>query len=74
MLRRYAGTPAEPYLRTLEAARYGGADVAPTPAMRAALRRELTLGLGPAARFGVWRAMPPARPHSRVRPTYPDGR
>jgi hypothetical protein len=75
MLRRYRGTPAEPYLRTLEAARFGGADAAPTPEMRAAMRRELTLGLGPGARFGAWRAIPPvvAR-HSRARSTYPDPR
>jgi hypothetical protein len=75
MLRRYANTPAEPYLRTLEAARYGGADVAPTAAMRSAMRRELTLGLGPSARLGAWRAIPPApmRP-SRPRSSYPDRR
>jgi hypothetical protein len=72
MLRRYGGTPAEAYLRTLEAARYGGSDVAPTPAMRAALRRELMLGLGPSARIGAWRAMPPVRPHGRARSSYPD--
>ena len=72
MLRRYRGTPAEPYLRTLQAARFAGADTAPTPAMRAALRRELALGLGPAARLGAWRAIPPvvAR-RSRSRSTYP---
>jgi transglutaminase-like putative cysteine protease len=74
MLRRFRDTPAEPYLRTLEAARFGGADVAPTRAMRAALRRELTLGLGPVARLGAWRAMPPfaLRHASRAGNTYPD--
>ena len=75
MLRRYRGTPAEPYLRTLEAARFAGADAVPTPAMRSALRRELSLGLGPWARFGAWRAIPPALVRaSRPRSTYPDGR
>jgi transglutaminase-like putative cysteine protease len=75
MQRRYRGTPAEPYLRTLEAARFAGSDVAPTPAMRSAMRRELVLGLGPAARFGAWRAIPPALIRtSRPRSTYPDGR
>ena len=59
MQRRYRGTPAEPYLRALEAARFGGSDVTPTPAMRSAMRRELVLGLGPAARLGAWRAIPP---------------
>jgi hypothetical protein len=75
MLRRYEGTPAEPYLRTLQDARYGGLDCTPTPKMRSALRRELTLGLGPAARLGAWRAIPPAigRP-SRTRSPYPDRR
>ena len=72
MLRRYEGTPAEPYLRTLQAARYGGQDCAPTPKMRSALRRELTLGLGPAARLGAWRAIPPAiRRPSRNGASYP---
>jgi transglutaminase-like putative cysteine protease len=73
MLRRFRNTPAEPYLRVLQQARYGGADVAPTPAMRAALRKELTLGLGPAARLGAWRAIPPMAPRpSRPRTAYPD--
>ena len=41
--------------------------------MRSALRRELVLGLGPAARFGAWRAIPPVRIRtSRPRSTYPD--
>jgi hypothetical protein len=72
MLRRYEGTPAEPYLRTLQDARYGGLDCAPTPKMRSALRRELMLGLGPAARLGAWRAIPPAiRRTSRARSSYP---
>jgi hypothetical protein len=75
MQRRYRGTPAEPYLRALEAARFGGHDVTPTPAMRSAMRRELVLGLGPAARFGAWRAIPPVRIRTiRPRSTYPDGR
>jgi MYXO-CTERM domain-containing protein len=75
MLGRYGGTPAEPYLRTLEAARYGGADVAPTPEMRAALRRELTLGLGPGAWLGAWRAIPPVLARgSRARSSYPEPR
>jgi transglutaminase-like putative cysteine protease len=75
MLHRYRNTPAEPYLRTLEAARFGGADVVPTPEMRAALRRELSLGLGPGARLGAWLALPPARArHSRARSSYPDPR
>jgi hypothetical protein len=39
------------------------------------MRRELVLGLGPAARFGAWRAIPPVRIRtSRPRSTYPDGR
>ncbi len=75
MQRRYRGTPAEPYLRTLEAARFGGSDVTPTPAMRSAMRRELVLGLGPAARFGAWRAIPPVLIRTnRPRSTYPDPR
>jgi transglutaminase-like putative cysteine protease len=75
MLRRFRNTPAEPYLRTLQAARYGGADVTPTPAMRSALRRELTLGLGPHARLGAWRAIPPVAPRpSRSAASYPEPR
>jgi hypothetical protein len=43
--------------------------------MRTALRRELALGLGPSARFGAWRAMPPAVLRgSRAPASYPDGR
>jgi protein-glutamine gamma-glutamyltransferase len=75
MQRRYRGTPAEPYLRTLEAARFAGSEVTPTPAMRSAMRRELVLGLGPAARLGAWRAIPPVLIRTnRPRSTYPDGR
>jgi hypothetical protein len=75
MLRRYRNTPAEPYLRTLEAARFAGEDVAPTLEMRAALRRELSEGLSASARIGAWRAIPPASlRHSRSRKSYPDGR
>ena len=69
-----ADTPAEPYLRTLQAARYGGEDVAPTRAMRSAMRKELTLGLGPVARLGAWRAIPPLAPSSRARASYSDPR
>jgi hypothetical protein len=59
MLVRFGGTPAEPYLRSLQAARYAHGS-APTPAMRAALRKELTLGVGPWATLGAWRALPPS--------------
>jgi hypothetical protein len=71
MAHRFRGTPAESYLRTLQAVRFGGRDAVPTPAMRAALRRELTIGLGPGARFAAWRAIPPALRPRRRRPAYP---
>ena len=56
---RYRGTAAEGYLRVLTAARYGYGAARPTPAQRAALRRELASGLGFAGRLRAWWALPP---------------
>ena len=62
---RWRGTPAESYVRTLTAARFGYGDGRPTPAQRAALRRVLGTGGGPAGRLRAWWALPP-RPRLRV--------
>jgi len=56
---RYAGTPAQDYVNTLAAARYGYTERRPTRAQRAALRRELGAGLGPRGRLRAWWALPP---------------
>jgi transglutaminase-like putative cysteine protease len=56
---RYAGTPAQDYVRTLAAMRYGYGARRPTRAQRAALRRELGAGLGPRGRLRAWWALPP---------------
>ena len=56
---RYAGTPAQDYVRTLAAARYGYGARRPTRAQRAALRRELGAGLGPRGWLRAWWALPP---------------
>jgi protein-glutamine gamma-glutamyltransferase len=56
---RYAGTPAQGYVRTLAAARYGYGSRRPTRAERAALRRELGAGLGRRGRLRAWWALPP---------------
>jgi transglutaminase-like putative cysteine protease len=56
---RYAGTPAQAYVRTLAAARYGYGARSPSRAQRAALRRELGAGLGVRGRLRAWWALPP---------------
>jgi transglutaminase-like putative cysteine protease len=56
---RYRGTAAEGYLRALTSARYGYDGVRPTPAQRAALRRELASGRGVRGRLRAWWALPP---------------
>jgi len=65
LARRLDGTPAQGYVQTLAAARYGYGDGRPTAAQRAALRRELAAGLGLRGRLRAWWALPPGRP---VRP------
>jgi hypothetical protein len=60
---RYAGTPAEAYVRTIADARYGYGARRPTRAQRAALRRELGAGLGPRGRLQAWWALPPKSTH-----------
>ncbi len=59
LARRWHGTPAEGYVRVLAAARYGYGDGRPTPAQRAALRRELAAGGGVRGRVRAWWALPP---------------
>jgi transglutaminase-like putative cysteine protease len=56
---RLDGTPAEGYVRTLAAARYGYAAARPSRDQRAALRRELAAGLGLRGRLRAWWALPP---------------
>jgi transglutaminase-like putative cysteine protease len=63
---RWRGTPAEAYVRVLAGARYGYGQARPTDAQRAALRRELSVGLGLRGRMRAWWALPP-RPPSRRR-------
>ncbi len=58
---RLDGTPAQGYVQTLAAARYGYGDARPTAAQRAALRDELAAGLGLRGRLRAWWALPPAR-------------
>ena len=67
---RWHGTPAEGYVRVLESARYGYGSGRPTRAQRAALRRELGLGLGVRGRLRAWWALPP-RVRARTRPRAP---
>lgn len=58
--RRFAGTPGEPYLRSLERARYGPADSrGPDARERAGLRRLLAARGGPLGRLRAWWALPP---------------
>jgi len=59
LARRFAGTPAEGYVRGLAAVRYGYGTGAPTRAQRAGLRRELARGLGAGGRVRAWWALPP---------------
>ena len=59
LARRFAGTPAEGYLRGLAAVRYGYGTGAPTRAQRSGLRRELARGLGAGGRLRAWWALPP---------------
>ena len=61
---RYAGTPAQDYVHTVAAARYGYGAAGPTRAERGALRRELGAGLGGRGRLRAWWALPP-RPTRR---------
>jgi transglutaminase-like putative cysteine protease len=56
---RYAGTPAQDYVRALADARYGYGTGGPTGAQRAALRRELGAGLGHRGKLRAWWALPP---------------
>jgi transglutaminase-like putative cysteine protease len=62
---RFRGTEGEPYLQALVAERYGYADRPPTPAERAALRRQLAAGLGLRGRARAWWALPPGAPPPR---------
>jgi transglutaminase-like putative cysteine protease len=62
---RFAGTPAEGYVRVLTAGRYGYGDGRPTPAQRAALRRELAGGSGVRGRLRAWWALPPQLARTR---------
>jgi transglutaminase-like putative cysteine protease len=64
---RYRGTAAEDYVRALAAARYGYGDAGPTPAQRAALRRELAIGRGLRRRLRAWWALPPQPSLRRLR-------
>jgi transglutaminase-like putative cysteine protease len=64
---RLAGSAAEGYVRTLEAARYGYESASPTREQRAALRRELAAGLGLRGRLRSWWALPPRTPSARGR-------
>jgi len=64
---RWRGTPAEGYMRVLATARYGYGDARPTPAQRAALRRELAAGGGVPARARAWWALPPQPPRGALR-------
>ncbi len=59
LARTWRGTPAEGYVRALAAARYGYGDARPTPAQRAALRRQLAAGAGLRGRARAWWALPP---------------
>jgi transglutaminase-like putative cysteine protease len=59
---RFAGTPAEGYMRALAGARYGYEAGSPTPDQRAALRRELGAGLGVRGRLRAGWALPPRPP------------
>ena len=61
---RFRETPAEGYMRTLAAARYGYGTDRPTPAQRAGLRRALGAGRGARRRLRAWWALPP-RPSGR---------
>ena len=58
--RRLHGSPdAEAYVRTLRLSRYSGRAMAPSPAQRRALRRELGRGLGFIGRIRALWALPP---------------
>ncbi len=59
LARRWRDTPAEGYVRVLTAARYGYGDGRPSPAQRAALRRQLAAGGGVRGRVRAWWALPP---------------
>ncbi|MFP5364655.1 MAG: transglutaminase domain-containing protein [Thermoleophilia bacterium] len=59
LARRYAGTPAQDYVRAVADARYGYGRAGPTSAQRAVLRRELGAGLGRGGRMRAWWALPP---------------
>jgi protein-glutamine gamma-glutamyltransferase len=57
---RFAGTPAEGYLRQLADSRYGPRGRPPSRSQRAGLRRALASGLGPIGRVRAWWALPPS--------------
>lgn len=57
--RRFAGTPAEGYVRELVHARYGYGGGRTTRAQRAGLRRELARGVRFGGRLRAWWALPP---------------
>ncbi len=58
--RTLVGAPtAQGYVRELSRARYAGGGDGPSHQERAALRRELGTGLGPAGRARAWWALPP---------------
>ena len=72
LAQRWHGTPAESYVRVLADARYGYGSARPTAAQRAALRRELGLGLGPRGRLRAWWALPPRLPARHRRSRHPE--
>jgi hypothetical protein len=58
--RRFRGSPeAQEYVRTLRLARFAGAETAPSPAQRRALRVQLREGLGPSGLLRALWALPP---------------
>jgi transglutaminase-like putative cysteine protease len=63
---RYAGTPAQAYVRTLADARYGYGTRPPSRAQRAALRSALGAGLGRRGRVRAWWALPPKLTRGRL--------
>ena len=64
---RFAGTPAQAYVRALAGRRYGYGSRRPSGSERAALRRALADGLGARGRLRAWWALPPKRPRRPLR-------